>query len=206
MNIKNRTANMVIIAVLTAILIIMAATPLGYLNIGLLSITFMMIPVAIGAIVLGPKQATFLGLVFGLTSLGQATGVLGSSGFGIWLFSINPLFTILLCIIPRTVDGFLIGLIAKVCDKKCKHRYFSYAITGFFAAFINTVIFMLMLVILFANELQEKGFWEQGKSAFGFMVVFAGVNAVVEAIVATIITATIGISLYKAKLIKKENA
>ena len=48
------TVKLVTIGLLTAILLLMAYTPLGYLNIGPLAITFNMIPVAIAAITLGP--------------------------------------------------------------------------------------------------------------------------------------------------------
>ncbi len=50
------------LALLTAIELIMAFTPLGYLKIGPVSITFMAIPVAVGAIVLGPISGAFFGL------------------------------------------------------------------------------------------------------------------------------------------------
>ena len=44
------TRRMVTLAMLSAILLIMSFTPLGYLNIGPLAISLNMIPVAIGAI------------------------------------------------------------------------------------------------------------------------------------------------------------
>ena len=56
----NKTGNfskvqrMVILAVLIALTLVMALTPLGYLKIGALSISFLCIPIAIGATVLGP--------------------------------------------------------------------------------------------------------------------------------------------------------
>ena len=48
---------------------LMAYTPLGYLNIGPLAVTFNVIPVAVCAIVLGPTGGAIAGAVFGLTSL-----------------------------------------------------------------------------------------------------------------------------------------
>ena len=65
---------MVQMAILIAIMIILAFTPLGYLKFGLIEITLMVIPVAVGAIVLGPLCGAILGGVFGLTSFIQCFG------------------------------------------------------------------------------------------------------------------------------------
>ena len=62
---KFDTRQMVTTAMLCAILLMMSFTPLGYLNIGPLAISFNMIPVDIGAIVLGPVGGLILGAVFG---------------------------------------------------------------------------------------------------------------------------------------------
>ena len=53
-NTRFNTSQLVILGLMTAVLLLMAYTPLGYLNIGPLAITFNMIPVAVAAITLGP--------------------------------------------------------------------------------------------------------------------------------------------------------
>ena len=68
------TRRMVLLAMLSGILLMMSFTPLGYLNIGPLAISFNMIPVAIGAIALGPVGGLILGGVFGITSFLQCLG------------------------------------------------------------------------------------------------------------------------------------
>ena len=65
-------------ALLTAIVILMAFTPLGYLRIGITQITFIVVPVAVGAVLLGPKAGAFLGLVFGISSLMRSDSFLHS--------------------------------------------------------------------------------------------------------------------------------
>ena len=59
---------MVQIAMLTAIILILAFTPLGYIRTGGLEITLIVIPVAVGAVILGPVGGMILGAVFGITS------------------------------------------------------------------------------------------------------------------------------------------
>ena len=68
---KFGTREMVTTAMLCGILLMMSFTPLGYLNIGPLAISFNMIPVAIGAIALGPMGGMILGAMFGITSFLQ---------------------------------------------------------------------------------------------------------------------------------------
>ena len=106
------TKYMVELAAMIAIIIIMAFTPLGYIKLPGLTITFLTIPVAVGAIILGPVGGLICGLTFGLTSLYQA--VTGGSVFTFALFNISPVFTIILTVVPRTLEGLLTGLIFKV--------------------------------------------------------------------------------------------
>ena len=75
-----------------------AYTPLGYLRVFALEITFLMVPVTLGAILLGPAAGAVLGGVFGLTSFATCFSV---SGFGDVLLSINPVFTFLVCVPTR---------------------------------------------------------------------------------------------------------
>ena len=89
---KFNVKQLTLLAMLVAVLLLMAFTPLGYLNIGLLAITFNVIPVAIGAIALGPAGGLIAGSVFGLTSFLQCIGIGGLSPLGSTLFSINPFF------------------------------------------------------------------------------------------------------------------
>ena len=72
MNTTNNTSKLVILGLMTGILLLMAYTPLGYLNIGPLAITFNVIPVAIAAITLGPAGGAAIGAVFGASASAAA--------------------------------------------------------------------------------------------------------------------------------------
>ena len=52
---KEKIYKLSLAAVLTALIFVMAFTPLGYLKVGVVSITFLTIPVVIGAIIGGPS-------------------------------------------------------------------------------------------------------------------------------------------------------
>ena len=64
MKTKVKTTQITTLGLMMAILLLMAYTPLGYLNIGPLAITFNVIPVAISAIALGPAGGAAAGSIF----------------------------------------------------------------------------------------------------------------------------------------------
>ena len=105
------TAQLTLLGLMAAILLLMAYTPLGYLNIGPLAISFNVIPVAISAVVLGPVGGAVAGAIFGLTSFLQCIGVGGSSAMGVVLFGINPVFAFIQRFLPRLLDGICLGYI-----------------------------------------------------------------------------------------------
>ena len=99
---SERIRKTVLLAVLIAIMLLFSFTPIGYLKVGAIEITFMCIPVAVGAILLGPACGALLGAVFGVTSFVQCFGL---STFGTFLFSVQPVYTALVCILPRILCG-----------------------------------------------------------------------------------------------------
>lgn len=196
---KQKIARIVIMGLLTAILIVMSFTPLGYLNIGPLSITLNIIPVAIAALTMGPIGGAAVGAVFGLTSFLQCVGVGLPSPFGVTLFSISPLFTVITCFVPRILDGLLLGYINKFVSKLSNGIVSSF-VTGFFAAFLNTLFFMSALMLLFGNSEYIMGM-RGDMNVIAFILAFVGVNAIFEIAASTIVTGAVGTALLKAKLI-----
>ena len=68
-------------------------------------------------------------------------------------------------------------------------------------AFSNTVLFMTTLVLLFGRtDYMEK--LMKGKNVIWFIITFVGVNALVEMLVATVVTAVAAAVLTKAGFIK----
>ena len=191
----------VILALMVGILLLMSTTPLGYLNIGPLAITFNVIPLAIAAIALGPWGGLIVGCVFGLTSFLQCIGVGGSSAMGVMLFSIDPVLTFIQRFVPRVLDGLLLGYIYRFLRKRTK-SYVACAVTGFFSAFLNTLLFMTALVVLFGNTqyMQEL---IGGRNIIVFICTFVGINAVAEMASSTILTGAVGTALDKADLFRE---
>ena len=187
-------------ALLTAIIFVLSFTPIGYLKVGPFDITFLTIPVIIGAITTGPAVGAFLGAVFGLTSFMQAT--FGASPLGSVLFSISPIFSAVLCFIPRILMGWLCGLLYRGLNRKGNDSVVSICVSSIAGALMNTVFFMTAFMLLFGNTeyvLNLRG----GANVLAFLVAMVGVNGVVEAISCAVIGTAISKPLLK--IFKKEH-
>jgi Predicted membrane protein len=175
-----RTVKMVQLALFTAIIVLMAFTPIGYIKTFGLEIALIVVPVAIGAVTLGPAGGAVLGAVFGITSFIQCFGM---SPFGAALLNINPLGTFVLCMVPRILMGWLTGLIFKTMNRFSKTL--SYAVANLAGPLLNTILFMTTLVLFFYRTDFIQGFVEKtgAGNVFAFIIAFVGINGLIEAIV-----------------------
>ena len=188
-NTRTNVSKMVQMAILAAIIILMAFTPLGYLRTPALEITFLMIPVAIAAILVGPAGGAIAGGIFGVTSFIQCFGL---SWFGTMLFSINPFFTFIICIIPRILAGWLPGLLYRALIKIGKNKTVSAIYACLAAPLLNTVLFVATLFLLFGSTDFVRGF---GESTWAIIVVLVGLNGLIEAGVGFIAGSTVSRTL-----------
>ncbi len=168
------------LALLMAIIIVMAYTRLGYLNTPWgLPISLIVIPVAVGGIVLGPKAGAFLGLVFGLSSF---TKTFGDAGMGPLMLEADPLGYFVLCVGPRVLVGWLPSLLYARLKKYPKTRTLSQAVCCFLTPVVNTVLYMSTLWLLFADTwLAFNGKEGNGLSLLGLMLGGVAVNGIIEA-------------------------
>ena len=138
------TKFMVELALMIAIIIIMSLTPLGYIRTPGLSITLLTVPVAVGAVLLGPTGGAICGLAFGLTSFYMA--LTGESAFSSMLLSISPIGTVVTCILPRVLEGWLSGLLFKAMYKGGVSRKFSYFAASLACPLLNTLLFITLFL------------------------------------------------------------
>ena len=187
---RTKIARMTLLAMLVAILIILAFVnipmPMG------LSITFNMIPVAIAVMAMG--------LPGGMISFLQCFGIFGTSALGAALVNYSPVLMFIQRFVSRVLVGVLTAVVYKAMCKTKAPLYVRGAVTGFTAAFCNTLFFMGLLVLLFGNtpELHDK---IAAKGVILYIVTSVGINAVVEMVVAALVTGAAGVALKKARLL-----
>lgn len=195
---RGKIFKLTLLAMLTAILVV-----LGLVNIPQpagLSITFNMIPVAIAAIALGVPGGIIIGGAFGLISFLQCFGIIGFSAMGAALVNISPALMFIQRFISRVLVGLIAALIYKALDKRGVKTQISCTVTGFAAAFFNTLFFMTLLVLLFGQTEYMQNLMA-GRSVLAFIIASVGINAVVEMIVAAVVTGAAGTAIKKSRLI-----
>lgn len=183
------------LALFTAIILVLAYTPLGYIHIFALEITPIMIPVTVGAILLGPVDGAILGTVFGLTSFSTC---FGASPFGATLLAVNPIFTFLSCVITRMLAGWLTGLIFRALHR-AKPGNLAFGVAALLGPVLNTTFFMGSLVLFFYNTDYIQGFVTAlgATNPFMFVLLFVGVQGLIEAAVGFVVSGLLSRALYK---------
>ncbi len=162
----------------------------GAVKVGPISISLVLIPIAVGGILLGPLCGAVLGLTFGVaTVIGGLTGadpftatLLNSGAWG-------AVFTTLLCLVKGTMAGFVSALIYKLLAPKSKVAAVLLAAVA--APVVNTGLFVLgALTVL--NSLITQNFVGSGSNIIYFVFIgCAGVNFLIELAVNVIFTPAI---------------
>lgn len=193
------TKQLVTLGLMASIVLIMSTTPLGTLPIGPLSITLNMIPIAIAAVAVGPIGGCIIGSIFGAFSFLQAIGIGVPSGLGMLTFSVSPFLTFVQRVVSRALVGYLLGWIYKV-SKKTVGSVTGFFVTGCFAAILNFIFFMGLLVLCFGNNPDIANMWV-GKTVIAYLITTFMTNTIFEIIVTTLLTGLVCLGLYKAKLL-----
>ncbi|MBQ8162204.1 MAG: ECF transporter S component [Clostridia bacterium] len=192
------TRSLTLLAMCIAVLVVLSQInipqPAG------LSITFNMIPVAIAAIALGMPGGAIVGGAFGLISFLQCFGILGYSAMGAALVNVSPFLMLVQRFGSRILVGILSALVYRLLSKTGMNHKLVFTITGFSAAFFNTLLFMTTLVLLFGHSEYMQGLMA-GRSVLAFIIASVGINAVVEMVVSALVTGGIATALRKASLL-----
>ena len=210
MKTKNtNTRWMVSVALMAAIVILLANTPLGMIQLPIIKATTEHIPVIIGAILLGPLAGAILGAVFGACSLisntmaptllsfafspfMSTTGLIGAAK-AIWI-------SVGCRILIGVVSGWLWILFKKIKMNKKIYQVIALAITGFVGSMVNTITVMGSIYILFAKQYAEVK--EVAVTAvWGLIMTTVTASGIPEAIAAAILVAAITKVLLKSRLV-----
>ena len=170
-------------ALLMAIELVMKLTGLGSVPVGPLYMSFLTLPIAIGAMITGPAAGAFLGLVFGAVSFKDA--LTGGSIMTSTLRAVDPVHTFILCVVTRVLMGWLTALVFKAAKSVDKNRRFCYFAGALAAPLLNTLLFMGYLCLAFYNSDYVQGL-VSGLGATNpvtFVVLLVGIQGLLEALV-----------------------
>ena len=195
------TRYMVTLAMLSAILVVMGMTGIGFIPLPVIKATTMHIPVIIGAIILGPYGGAALGGVFGLCSIWANTTAPGLLSFAFSPFMttegapgiLKSLWIALGC---RIAFGCLAGWLWRLFKKLFKKDYVALPVTAGLATLCHTVLVMGSIYGLLAQQ------YAQAKNVaysavFGLIMGTVTASGIPEAIAAAILVTVICIALFK---------
>ena len=177
-----RTRTLVSLALFTAIVVVLQALG-SFIRFGPFSISLVMAPIVIGAVLYGPLAGAWLGGVFGLV-------VLLSGDAGAFL-AINPLGAILTVMVKGIACGVAAGWGYRLLCRA--NEYVAVVVAAIACPVVNTGLFLLGCLAFFmdyvASVAETMGFTG---SAGAFLIVgFVGMNFVVELLVNAVLSPVI---------------
>ena len=166
--------NVTSLAILLALVIVLQAFG-GSFTIGAVTLNFTLIPLVLGAIVLGPWAGAFLGFASGVVVLIQV--ILAPAGFYYIIWTNSPFVTTMICLVKTTVAGFVAGYLFQLLEKK--NRYVAVFVASGVVPVINTGLFILGCLCMWDTiALMSEGmnvfmFILVGLVTFNFFIEFA---------------------------------
>ena len=189
------------VALMAAIVILLANTPLGMIQLPIVKATTVHIPVILGAIVLGPLAGAILGGVFGVCSLISNTmaPTLLSFAFSPFLSMsgiIGAVKALWISVGCRIMIGVVAGWFWIILKKLKVNQMVALPLTGFIGSMTNTVFVMESIYILLASEYaQVKNVGVE--AVLGLVMATVTASGIPEAVAAAVLVAVIGKVLLK---------
>ena len=193
-----KTTSMVLLALFSGIILVMAFTPLGFIQLPFIKATIVHVPVIVGAVLLGPKKGAFLGGLFGLTSLINNTMAPAAMSFA---FSpVIPVpgtghgspLALITCFVPRILVGVVPYFVAKAFEKGTggRGRIFAYAAAGVSGALTNTLLVMNGIYFIFTDAFAQARNVPVSEAYAIVLAIIVG-NGIPEAIVAGVVAGSV---------------
>ena len=176
--IQAKTLRLVELALLAALIILLQTVIVIPLP-GSLTLSLVLIPIVVGAILFGPASGALLGGIFGVVvAIMAVQGQLGA--LTNMMVAYNPLLTVIICLLKGVAAGWVPGLIAKAFKS---HPMIGTVLAAAAAPIANTGIFTLGMLTVFRGVMLEfaESIGMGGIGALYFaIVVLVGVNFLVE--------------------------
>ncbi|MBO7187036.1 MAG: ECF transporter S component [Clostridia bacterium] len=167
------TKNIVYLAVLSALLVVLNLLSSVFKIITSVNLT--LVPIVIGALLLGLKGGAILGFISGLMTF--IIGVTGADAFTHILFIDHPVLTFLTCTVKTTCAGALAGFVYSLFENKKK--YLGTFVSSALAPIINTGLFILGALLM--SDTLKANFVADGQTVMYFLIIVcAGVNFLIE--------------------------
>lgn len=188
---KNSTFNSRFIAetgLLVAIEFVMKLVGLGSVPVGPLYMSFLTVPIAIAAMMIGPAAGAVTGAVFGIVSFYDAiTGVSVMTGA---FFQIDPFNTFMLCVVMRVLMGTAVGYFYRAIRRAMPtHKNTCYLLGSLSAPILNTLLFMgYICLVFYKTDFVQNLVTKLGAAnPVMFVLLLVGMQGLIEAVVCGVV-------------------
>ncbi|MBQ8801754.1 MAG: ECF transporter S component [Clostridium sp.] len=194
----NRIHRMVALAMMAAIVVLLANTPLGLIQTPIIKATTVHIPVILGAILLGPSAGCALGAVFGICSLISNTIAPTVTSFAFSPFYADGLVgavkSLWISVGCRVLIGLVSGWLWIILKKVKVPDLAALPVVGFVGSMTNTVAVMGSIYFLLAEQYAAAR--EVAVTAvYGLIMATVTGAGVMEAVAALVLVTAIGKAL-----------
>ncbi len=176
----NATHKMALTAILMAFTVALQLFS-NYITFGPVAINLALIPLIIGAIILGPMEGLLLGVIDGAIILTAPSTMM--------FISVNPAMTVLLCFAKTGIAGLVCGYVSRLFKK---HQKIGVIISSILVPIINTGIFMVGAYFFFLDVF--------GGNAMILITGVLSINFVIEFVTVSVLSVSI---YYISEIAKK---
>ena len=172
---KQSILYLVQLALLTAVIMVLHFSGVAIPAFGT-KISPVLIPIALGAMLLGPTAGAILGFIYGLTVF-ISLGVLHMDPFTGFLFDSTPVMTALICIVKTTAAGLLAGFVYRALSKKSS--LLAVFVTAALVPTVNTGLFVLGCFMIY-DTISEVSAAAGYSPVYFILIICAGINYALE--------------------------
>lgn len=192
---RSKVQRLTLLALMTALVIVLQL--LVVIKLGAFNISVVMMPIVVGAALLGPSAGAWLGFVFGVTVL--------LSGDAALFMSYSVIGTVITVIVKGTVAGACAGWIYRLFESK--NKWIAAITASAIAPVVNTGIFFIGSAVFFFNDLtafaSTVGYDSFVSVMFGYIIGFNFIaefafNLIVTPVIYRVIDLGVGMADKKA--------
>ncbi len=171
---KNAVKNVAVLGVFAAVIVVLQL--LSYsVKVGPFNLSFVLVPIVLGAVLYGPKTGALLGAIFGVAVVVCCFTGLDVGGY--ILITANPWLTSLICIVKGALAGLSAGLVAHSPLRKSK-PYLAAVLAAAIAPVVNTTVFCAATLLFFKDILVS---WAGGTDLMVYVITgLIGINFIIE--------------------------
>ena len=172
---KQQILYLVQLALLTAVIMALHFSGVAIPAFGT-KISLVLIPIALGAMLLGPAAGAILGFIYGMTVF-VTLGVMHMDPFTGFLFDNTPVMAALICTVKTTAAGFVTGWVYRALSKKSV--WLAVFVATALVPTVNTGVFVLGCFLIYST-ISEFAAGAGYSAVYFILIICAGINYLLE--------------------------